>query len=289
MSANESESTKKIPSAARRAVNGVKAAPQKIVEHALNTAITTVEKAAQTDVKRTAKRAAKTAKKLEKVQKIAQAAKNEAQRASEMSSDLDKLAQEPQKGPKEKIKGAIKIKEKIKEIIAPQKEVSFYYDRRQLLVLTTLYAFLAIFVYLVSVSLKEANMFNNWVLFGFLVATQIFTLLALALVLFVTTVPQNLALINKDGIIIDHNEMLKWHDIELAEEKYTSFLLRRPFIALHVKPEELKKYHLTFMQKLCKNNVFTPFSIPMYAMHPEDAAEIRNIIKRHTKYKDNRN
>lgn len=60
-------------------------------------------------------------------------------------------------------------------------------------------------------------------------------------------------------------------------------------MALHVSEDNLKKYKLTFMQKLCKKNIFTPFSIPMYAMRPEDAAEIRNLVKHYAKYKDNRN
>jgi len=284
MSEGSASIKKKIPSAARRAVNGVKAAPQKIVEHALNTALTTVEKAVETDVQRTAKRAAKTAKKLAKVQKIADAAKTEAKRASAMSSDLDKLNHiEAEKSKK------INLKNKIKEIILPQKETFFYYDRRQLIVLTAMYMLFSIFVYIISDDLVRVNLYNNWFLLALLIATQIFTLLALASVVFVTTVPQTLAIVNKEGITIDHNALLKWQDIEVAEEKYTSFLTRRPFIALHINKENLKKYKLTFMQKLCKNNIFTPFSIPMYAMRPEDAAEIRNIIKRHVKYKDNRN
>ncbi|MBO5285025.1 MAG: hypothetical protein J6B00_04020, partial [Alphaproteobacteria bacterium] len=72
------------------------------------------------------------------------------------------------------------------------------------------------------------------------------------------------------------------------EEKYTSYLTRRPLIALHLKENALKNYRLTFMQHLCKSNIFTPFSIPMYAMRPEDAAQIRALIKKHAKYIDNR-
>ena len=273
----------------KNAVTKVKSAPKKIVEHALNTAIETVEKAAETDVKRTNKRAQKTAKKLEKAQKIAKAAQNEAKRANNLSQKIGKLNTITEKPKKltTKVKGV--IKEKIQDIMAPQKEVEFYYDRRQLVVLTALYALLAIFVYIISNCLLMVMMYNNFVLLGFLVATQIFTLGALALVLFVTIVPQRLAYINKDGIKIDHNEMLRWSDIDYAEEKYTSYVSRRPFMALHLKPGAIKNYRLTFMQKLCKKNIFTPFSIPMYAMKPQDSAAIRDIIKRHAKYEDNRN
>ena len=277
-----SKKAKSTTSATKRAVDTVKSAPQKIVEHALNTAINTVEKAAQTDVKRTAKRAEKTAKKLEKVQKIAKAAKTDAKRASTLSSKIDKM-NHTDKGNISKVT----IKDKIKEIIAPQKEVTFYYDYRQLLVLTAIYALLAVFVYILSAYLIGQDMYGSWWLFGFMVATQIFTLGALASVVYVATMPQRLALINKEGIKIDHNEMLAWGDIEVAEERYTSSIAHRKFIALHVAPENIVKYKLTFMQKLCQGNIFTPFSIPLYAMKPEDAAEIRNIIKRHVKYQDN--
>ncbi len=280
------DSVSKKPSAARRAVNKVKSAPQKIVEHALNTAINAVEKAANTDVKRSAKRAAKTAKKLEKVQKLARAAKSQVKRATTMSSSLKKM-EEGKKGSKSKqIKGV--IKEKIKDIITPQKEVSFYYDRRQLVVLLALYGMIAVFVYLISDNLVRVDLYDNWMLFGFLCATQILILLALVITLFVTIVPFRLAYVNKEGIKIDHNQTLLWDDVEVAEEKYTSYISRRPFIAMHLKEGRLKNYRLTFMQKLCQDNIFTPFSIPMYAMRPEDAAEIRNIIKKHVHYEDNR-
>lgn len=42
------------------------------------------------------------------------------------------------------------------------------------------------------------------------------------------------------------------------------------------------------MQHLCRHNVFTPFSIPLYAMVPEDAAKIRTLVKRYAEYKDSR-
>jgi len=269
----------------KNAVRKVKSAPEIIVEHALSTAIETVEKAAETDVKRTNKRAEKTAQKLKKAQKVAKAAQNEAKRANNLSHKIEKLNTIAEKT--SKVKGV--IKEKIQDIIAPQKEISFYYDRRQLVVLTAVYALLAVLVYLISNCLLMVMMYNSFVLLGFLIATQIFTLLALALVLFVTIFPQRLAFINKDGIKIDHNALLKWSDIDYAEERYTSYISRRPFMALHLKKGALKNYRLTFMQHLCKKNIFTPFSIPMYAMRPNDVSQIREIIKRHVKYEDNRN
>ena len=281
-----SENDASNQSAARRAVNKVKSAPQKIVEHALNTAINTVERAVETDVKRTAKKVAKSTKKLEKAQRLARQAKSEAKRAHIISSELTQMQKNETKNKVTDLKGA--IKDKFKDIISPQKEVTFYYDRRQLLVLTALYVIIAMFVYLVSICLQSVEMLNSWILFGFLVATQLLTLGALASAFFVLIVPLPLAHINKEGIKIDHNERLDWHDIELAEEKYTSHIMYRPFIALHVSPKNLEKYRLTFMQKLCRCNIFTPFSIPLYAMRPEDSSAIREIIKKHAPYKDSR-
>lgn len=274
-------------SAVHRAVNSVKSTPKKIIEHTVNTALDTMEKAVQTEIKRTNKRVAKTTKKLQKAQSLAKAAKTEAKRASALSSSLDKINHGIEES--SSLKKVSAVKDKIKEMIAPQKETFFYYDRRQLFALTVIYALLAIFVYAISNCLYTYNMFNSWPLLIILIITQVLCLAALASILFVTIIPQTLAITNKDGIKIDHNELLSWHDIELAEEKYTSYLTRRPFMALHVKKATLAKYHLTFMQKLCKANIFTPFSIPLYAMRPEDVAEIRNIIKKHVKYQDNRN
>lgn len=281
--------TNEKASVTKKAVNKVKSTPQKIIEHAINTAINTVEKAAQTDVKRTEKRAARTAKKLAKVQKLAKAAQTEVKRATNLSTRANKLNNAANKKITGKTNLKEKINEKIQEIVAPIKETTFYYDYRQLVVLLIVYSLITIFIYIVAVSLYQVNFYNSWVLLGLQIITEIFSLLALASIFFVVIFPQKLAVVNKDGIKIDHNQLLRWQDIAVAEEKYTSYISRRPFMALHLKEGALNKYNLTFMQKLCKNNIFTPFSIPMYAMRPEDAAHIRELIKKQAKYEDNRN
>lgn len=271
---------KKKTTPVRQTVNKVKTAPKKIVEHALNTAIDTVEKAVQTDINRSTKRAIKTAQKLEKAEKAAKIAQQDAKRASNMSTRFNKT--------KKISSDSLGIKDKIKTLISHEKEAAFYYDPKKLLVLTFVYALIAILVYGLSKCLLYFDMFNSWILFILLVLTQILCLAALAGSLFVVISPQTLAVTNKYGIKIDHNELLKWTDIEVAEEKYTSCLSRRPLIALHVKPSKLPLYKLTFMQKLCKANVFTPFSIPLYAMKPEDAKKIREIVQNHVKYQDSK-
>lgn len=284
----EAESSNSVT---KKAVSKVKSTPQKIIEHAINTAINTVEKAAKTDVKRTEKRAARTAKKLEKVRKIADVAKTEVKRAVNLSNKADQLKNEHSESKKSFRPAKIKerINEKIQEMVMPIKETIFYYDRRQLIILSVLYAMITVFIYMIAVCLLQACFYGSWLLLGLQIATEIIGLLALGSALFVTFFPQKLAVVNKDGIKIDHNQLLKWHDIAVAEEKYTSYINRRPFMALHLKEGALEQYRLTFMQKLCKNNIFTPFSIPMYAMRPEDAAHIREMIKKQVKYEDNRN
>ncbi|MBR1373360.1 hypothetical protein IJ556_02790 [bacterium] len=271
-----------------KAVNKVKSTPQKIIEHAVNTAINTVEKAAQTDVRRTAKRAAKTEKKLQKMQKIVKAAKTEAKRATTMSSNALKLNHSHEEGMQgNNLKN--RINQKIQEIISQPKEVTFYYDKRQQIVLLGLYSIISLLVYIISETIVSTGLYNNWFLLVVLIITQVLTLLALAAIFYVVIMPPKLAVVNKEGIKIDHNQLLKWQDIALAEEKYTSYISRRPFMALHLKDGALAKYRLTLMQKLCKKNIFTAFSIPMYAMRPQDAAAIRELIKKHVKYEDNRN
>ena len=284
---------------AKRAVQEVKKAPQKIVEHTLNAALTAVEKAAVQDVKRKAKRVERNAKKVAKKKQNIMAKKAAARNIQTKETTATPAVATPvtsvtPKKPTLKTKINIKtnlkekIKDKIKELITPEKEQIFYYDRRQQVALALFYAVIALIVYGLKEMLKIYPICCNDYLIIALNITEIFIIAAFVLTVIVIIFKPTLAIINKEGIKIDHNETLKWYDVELAEEKYTSYITRRPLIALHVTPDNLKKYRLTFMQVLCKNNVFTPFSIPMYAMHPKDAEAIRNAIKRHTKYEDNR-
>ena len=113
----------------------------------------------------------------------------------------------------------------------------------------------------------------------------IFTLSFIALIgaIYVTIKPQRLALITEEGITIDHNELLKWEDIEQAVEFKTHYIYSQHAIALIRKKGVT--HNLTFMQKMCQNNEFTPFSIPLYAMKDDDCDEIIKIIKQKVKYK----
>ena len=102
--------------------------------------------------------------------------------------------------------------------------------------------------------------------------------------LFVTLHPLRLAFITDETITIDHNAPLKWKDVAIAREFKVRYIYEQQAIALILK--EGVTYPLTFMQKLCQKNPFTPFSIPLYAMTPKDQDKIRKIIKQKVKYEN---
>ena len=183
-------------------------------------------------------------------------------------------------------KAAREIKQKLKQILHSAEEEVFYYERRQIILLTVVYAAIACLVWVLTRCMLCAGLFTSWALVVFMTVVMALSLAALASVVFVLIFPQKLAVVTNEGIKIDHNAFLKWSDVALAEEKYTGWLTRRPIIALHLVPGA--EYRLTFMQHLCRHNVFTPFSIPLYAMVPEDAAKIRTLVKRYAEYKDSR-
>lgn len=293
MSTEKTPSLKDTETVAKRAVKQVKTAPQKIVEHTLTTALTAIERAATQDNKRKAKRVERTAKKAAKAKQNILVAKTSSRpiHTDERADIVAKKADNKKVKTKNESQPTLKtkIKNKIENLINPQKELIFYYDRRQQVALTLFYAIIALLVYGLTEMLKMYPQCTGGVLMALLLVTKVLIAAAFILTVAVVIFKPTLAVVNRDGIKIDHNELLKWQDVTVAEEKYTSYISRRPLIALHVEPEKLKQYHLTFMQVLCKGNVFTPFSIPMYAMRPEDAENIRKVIKKYVKYVDNRN
>ncbi len=254
---------KKSP--AHAAVSKVKAAPQKLIEHTVDTALKTVENAA-------VKQAVRTEKKTQK--KIAKAIKK-AERVAVKKTKKATMAR----------RAATQIKEQIKNIIHPAKEEVFYYSRIQLVLLVLFYALISGIVYYMANCLYAKCLVDNAALSVVLILTMGLTLAALASAVFVMIFPQKLAVVTSKQIKIDHNVPLLWHDVKLAEEKYSSCISHRPFIALHLK--DGVNYPLTFMQKLCKNNIFTPFSLPLYAMKKEDADKLRKLVKKYAHYENN--
>jgi len=99
---------------------------------------------------------------------------------------------------------------------------------------------------------------------------------ATAAAAFVFFFPQNLAVISDRMIKIDHGFPLQWKDMLQAEELCTNRLCGRKIIVFRMK--EGFKCPLTFMQRLCKNSCFTPFSIPLYAMEQNEQEKIRKEI-----------
>lgn len=161
---------------------------------------------------------------------------------------------------------------------APQ---TFYYERRQIAALTFVYAVAACLLYQLTNKILTTGLALNYALCLWQIIVMSLTLAALASVVFVLIFPQPLAITDDEGIKIDHNPKLLWQDIDEASERLSSSVLCRPFIALIIKDES--KYKLTFMQRLCRHNIFTPFSIPLYAMAPADAAKITALIKKKVK------
>lgn len=251
---------------AKRAAASIKAAPQKLVEHTVNTALNTVEKAAEKQAIRTEravnKRIAKAVKKAEKQAKKQPTKTTAAKRA------------------------AGKIKAQIKQILAPEKEEVFYYSQKALVLLTLIYGAIAFLVYMIANTLLRCGCLEkDSLLFVLLCITMVLTVLALGGAVLVMIFPPRVATVNSKTIKIDHNAPLFWKDVKLAEEKYSSPLSRRSIIVLHLRDDA--NYPLTFMQKLCRYNVFTPFSLPLYAIDAKDANRLRQLVQKHCKYQDN--
>lgn len=252
-------------SVTKKAAEKIKQAPQKIMEHTVDKALQTVEKAAEKQIIRQEKAITK------KIKKAVQKAEKQA-------------VKQPTKATLAK-RTANKIKTKIKEILTPEKEEIFYYNQKSLILLTLVYATVAFLVWILANSLQAKGcLANNYALFIILCITMFLSLAALGSAVFVMIFPPKVAVVTSKSIKIDHNAPLLWKDVKLAEEKYTSAISRRRIIALHLRKDA--NYPLTFMQKLCQHNVFTPFSLPMYAIDEKAAERLRHLVKKHSRYKN---
>ena len=95
--------------------------------------------------------------------------------------------------------------------------------------------------------------------------------------LFVFLIRLPLAVIDADGIKIDHNQPLKWTQIKSVEPlTLKCFGLERPI--LRITPQKIDNYHMTLMQKIAGNSQFGSFSIPLYAMNDDKAQKIAKLI-----------
>ena len=158
----------------------------------------------------------------------------------------------------------------------------FHYDYRQLLILAMFNIVLTCTLFVLSKFIAQNNIITTAIQFYMLVFVMVLTLLSLAGSLFVVISPLNLAIVTDETIKIDHNQPLRWEDIEIAKEFVVNCFFKRPVIVLQLK--QGVEYKLTFMQKICKNHKFTAFSIPLYAMSNKEAEKIRKHIIKHCKY-----
>ncbi len=96
-------------------------------------------------------------------------------------------------------------------------------------------------------------------------------------------VKHRVALVDSTSIKIDHNKPLRWKDIAAAEYRTVRCCFRDlPVIALH--PKEGLNYPYNLLQEYCAGTDFTAFSIPLYALTPEEKDEIIGIISKKVKF-----
>src|SRR5574344_884431 len=107
-------------------------------------------------------------------------------------------------------------------------------------------------------------------------------LLSLSAALYVYIHPLPLATITEDYIQIDRCAPLRWVDVICVKKDNGKYhLCAKDVLTFAV--ENLDKYPLNFMQKICKNSRFTAFSIPLYAMDNDSAQEIEKQIAKYAK------
>ncbi len=95
--------------------------------------------------------------------------------------------------------------------------------------------------------------------------------------LFVFLFRMPLAVIDANGIKIDHNQPLKWGQIKSVERQVSNYMgFEKPF--LKITPQKIDAYKMTFMQRLAGNSHFGSFSIPLYAMSDNNAKQIEKLI-----------
>ena len=161
---------------------------------------------------------------------------------------------------------------------------TFYYDHKKLVYFVVFNVCLNLLIGAFLRYIYNENLLTSNISLFLAIIVEVFAILALIGSLFVAIHPLRVAHITKEDITIDHNQPLKWEDIEEAQKRCFVCLYPLEVIALIVKKDV--KYKLTFMQKICQYKEFTAFSIPLYAMTPKDVEKIKNIIKEKCGYDD---
>ena len=94
----------------------------------------------------------------------------------------------------------------------------------------------------------------------------------------------SVATITDEGLKIDHNQPLKWSQIQKIEKVTTGeWYYAKDF--LKITPKNIKDYKMGFMQKLSEKSPFGAFSVPLYAMSKKDAKKVEKLIKMHLSQK----
>lgn len=94
-------------------------------------------------------------------------------------------------------------------------------------------------------------------------------------------VKHKMVVIDNKYIKIDHCRPLPWRMVAFAEFKIARCCFQKlPIIIIRTKKP--LNYRFNLMQKMCSHMDFTPFSIALYALKPEDANFIAAIIAQKT-------
>mgnify|MGYP006916026648 CR=1 FL=1 len=90
-----------------------------------------------------------------------------------------------------------------------------------------------------------------------------------------------MAVIDDKRIKIDHCRPLPWRQVAFAEFKIARCCWHRlPIIVL--RPKKPLRYRYNLLQKWCAHSDFTPFSVALYALTPNDAKRITALIAQKT-------
>lgn len=115
---------------------------------------------------------------------------------------------------------------------------------------------------------------QSWTLLG--VCVYSFTLWAIKYLCH-----HKMAVIDDKRIKIDHCRPLPWRMVACAELKVIRCCFKKlPIIVL--RPKRPLHYRFNLLQKLLIHSDFTPFSIALYALTPNDAKRIASIIAQKT-------
>ncbi len=151
----------------------------------------------------------------------------------------------------------------------------FYYSRRKMG-----------FYLLFNLGLLALAILFTWAIFPYYQPIYYFALITCTLSilgsLFVFLVRLPLAVIDDEGIKIDHDQPLKWSQVKEVEHVEIHYFGAHRAI-LKITPKRLSNYRRNLMQVITMHSEFGAFSIPLYAMSDKKAKQIEKLIFSYTK------